>query len=141
MVLLGVRCSLRRSVQRVWELRPDARVRLRVAGKIGCCNAAGGGRAVAKMAAPLGKSAGNRRRERLIREEIIGHRMDARAGSVLGVVGRGSRGGTLAMFHQPAREHRAGVFVEPLVEQGADLLAEIDGVAKAGEFVGLQSGA
>jgi hypothetical protein len=27
-------------------------------------------------------------------------------------------GGTLALFHQPAREHRAGVFIKPLIISG-----------------------
>ena len=44
-----------------------------------------------------------------------------------------------ALLDEPARDQGVGVFVEPLVEEGRDLLAEIGGVAKAREFVGLQS--
>ena len=44
----------------------------------------------------------------------------------------------LALLDQPAGHHGVGVFVEPLVEQGGDLLAEIGRVAEAREFVALQ---
>jgi hypothetical protein len=81
---------------------------------------------------------GSRRRERLIREEIIGHRMRTGLGSGRGrVVGIGG-GGTLALFHQPAREHRAGIFIEPLIEQRSNFLAKVSGMTEAREFVGLE---
>ncbi len=38
----------------------------------------------------------------------------------------------------PAGNHGVGILVEPLVEQGRDLLAEIGGVTESGEFVALQ---
>ncbi|HYY72160.1 MAG TPA: hypothetical protein VE778_01070 [Candidatus Bathyarchaeia archaeon] len=50
----------------------------------------------------------------------------------------GSAGRPVALFDQPAREHGAGVFFHPLVEQGANLLAEIGGMGKAREFVTLE---
>ena len=45
---------------------------------------------------------------------------------------------TFALLDQPAGDHGVGVFVEPLVEQGRDLLAEIGRVTEAREFVALQ---
>jgi len=54
--------------------------------------------------------------------------------------GLGFRGehGALALLDQPAGDHGVGVFVEPLVEQGRDLLAKIGRVVEAREFVALQ---
>jgi hypothetical protein len=96
---------------------------------------------IQKTEKPSGSSAGNGRREHSISEEIIGHRLSvgrcAGGGPIVGT-GAGAVRGALAIFHQPAREHRAGVFVEPLIEQGANLLAGVGGVAKSGEFIGLQ---
>jgi hypothetical protein len=42
-----------------------------------------------------------------------------------------NKNGAFALFHEPAREHGGSVFLQPLIEEGADLLAEIGGVAKA----------
>jgi hypothetical protein len=73
----------------------------------------------------------------LIDEKIIGHGM-----RVLG--GAGGCGLAIflfvafAIFHEPAGQHGAGVFFEPLIEQAAHLLAEIGGVAETSEFIGLQ---
>jgi len=61
-----------------------------------------------KVAEVSKNSVGSRRMERLIREEIIGHRMRAGLGAGRGRVVCAGRGRTLALFHQPAREHRAG---------------------------------
>ena len=78
-----------------------------------------------------------------IRQKIIGHRM-AVCGSRFGggLVGRGlgfrGENRALALLDQPARDHGVGVFVEPLVKQGRDFLAEIGRVPEAGEFVALQ---
>src|SRR5690242_11128792 len=71
-----------------------------------------------------------------IRQKIIGHRMAVcgrRFGGGLVRRGLGFRGENraLALLDQPARDHGVGVFVEPLVEQGRDLLAEISRVAQA----------
>ena len=78
-----------------------------------------------------------------IRQKIIGHRMAVcgrRFGGGLVRRGLGFRGEdrALALLDKPARDHGVGVFVEPLVEQGRDLLAEIGRVAEAREFVALQ---
>ena len=78
-----------------------------------------------------------------IRQKIIGHRMavcGSRFGGGLVRSGLGFRGENraLTLFDQPARDHCVGVFVEPLVEQGRDLLTEIGRVTEAREFVALQ---
>ncbi len=123
------------------EMRSGVRGRTRTSELIGSETDAALGRASEKNAEDLGQCDGERRRERLVDdgvdEKIIGHRMR---------VGGGAGVGGLAIFlflafailHEPAGEHGAGVFVEPLVEQGADLLAEIGGVAEASEFIRLQ---
>jgi hypothetical protein len=94
-----------------------------------------------KSAEVSGHSAGNRRRERLIREEIIGHRMRASRGAGRGEFAEGMRSRALALFHQPAREHRTGIFFQPLIEQRAYFFAQICSMAKTGQFVGLQRSA
>src|SRR5271155_3261170 len=43
-----------------------------------------------------------------------------------------------ALVDQPAGEHGVGVFFEPLIEQCANFLADVGGVAEPGEFVALQ---
>lgn len=83
---------------------------------------------------------------RSIRKNIIGHGMAH--GTTSGVAVRGKQSLTrsgfgsarrpFALLDQPAREHGAGVLFHPLIEQGANLLAEIGGVAKAREFVTLK---
>lgn len=83
-------------------------------------------------------SVGSRRRERLIREEIIGHRMRTGLGTGRGRIVCAGGGRTLALFHQPAREHRAGVFVKPLIEQRSNFLTKVGGMTEPGEFVGLE---
>lgn len=47
-------------------------------------------------------------------------------------------GRAFALLDQPAREHGASVLLDPLVEQSANLLAEIGGMAKTREFVALE---
>ena len=44
----------------------------------------------------------------------------------------------VTLLDQPAGKHGAGVFVDPLVEQSANLLAEIGGMGKAREFIALE---
>ena len=85
-----------------------------------------------------------------IRKNIIGRRM--RHGTCHGM-GRGMavRGEQafarrvfrdarrpFALLDQPAREHGAGVFFNPLIEQSANLLTEIAGVGKTRELVALK---
>jgi len=59
----------------------------------------------------------------------------SRVGGLLRLRGKN---GALALLDQPAGDHGVGVFVEPLIEQGRDLLAEIGRVTEAREFVALQ---
>lgn len=77
-----------------------------------------------------------------IRQKIIGHRMAVcgrlGGGCVHGVLRFRGKNGALALLNEPAGDHGVGVFVEPLVEQGRNLLAEIGRVAEAGEFVALE---
>jgi hypothetical protein len=78
-----------------------------------------------------------------IRQKIIGHRMAVggnRFGRGLVRRGLGFRGanGAFALLDEPASDHGIGVFVEPLVEEGRYLLAEIGRMTKARELVALQ---
>jgi hypothetical protein len=92
-----------------------------------------------KKAAEVSKSSvGSRRRERLIREEIIGHRMRTGLGTGRRRIVCAGGGRTLALFHQPAREHRAGVFIKPLIEQRSNFLTKVGGMTETREFVGLE---
>jgi hypothetical protein len=80
-------------------------------------------------------------RNETIREKIIGHRMSVGAGGFgRGRIFRGEDG-ALAPLNQPASQHCGRVFLEPLVEQIGNLLAEIGSVSKAGKLIGLQSSA
>jgi len=74
-------------------------------------------------------SAWSRRRKHLIREEMIGHDMRAGLGNGRGRIVCVMGGSTLGFFQQPAREHRAGVFIEPLIEQRSHFLAKVGGMA------------
>jgi hypothetical protein len=71
------------------------------------------------------------RRDRPIRKKVIGHtRCDLRNA----LTGRSVFLHLLRAFpllHQPAREHRRGSFLHPLVEKAANLFAEIGGMAEA----------
>ena len=49
--------------------------------------------------------------------------------------------GTLPLLHEPSREHRDGVLLDPLVEKRSNLLAEIGSVAEPGEFEVLERSA
>jgi len=91
-----------------------------------------------KVAEVSKSSVGSRRRERLIREEIIGHRVHTGLGAGRGRIVCAGAGGTLALFHQPAREHRAGVFIKPLIEQRSNFLTKVSGMTETREFVGLE---
>ena len=91
-----------------------------------------------KVAKVSKNSVGSRRMEGLIREEIIGRGMRAGLGAGRGRVVCAGRGRTLASFHQPAREHRAGVFVKPLTEERSNFLTKVGGMTESREFVGLE---
>jgi hypothetical protein len=83
-----------------------------------------------------------RRRSRPLRKYIIGHEMASGVSLLRKDFFRrglfGNRRLPLALVHQQARHHGAGGFIDPLIEQRANLFAEIGGMAKTGEFVALQ---
>jgi hypothetical protein len=82
------------------------------------------------------------RRDRLIRENIIGHRRHATRRIAELRFARMRRilnpRRAFALFHEPSREHGGGVFIQPRIEQLANLLAEIGGVTQPREFVALE---
>ncbi len=90
------------------------------------------------------RAASNTRRDRLIRENIMGHstrvvrRMDGLRSAGLRDVLNARR--AFALLHEPPREHGGGILVEPAIEQLANLLAEIGGVAEPRQLVTLQRG-
>lgn len=46
--------------------------------------------------------------------------------------------GTFTLFQKPARQHRRGVFFDPLIEQRGNFLAEIGGVSQTRQLKALQ---
>jgi hypothetical protein len=46
--------------------------------------------------------------------------------------------GSFALLDEPARQHGTSVFLEPLIEKRANLLAEVGSVTQAREFVTLK---
>lgn len=82
------------------------------------------------------------RRDRLIRENIIGHRMRAARRIAVFRFARRRRvlnsQRVLALLHEPSREHGGGVFFQPGIKQLANFFAEICGVAEPREFVALE---
>jgi len=84
-------------------------------------------------------AAAARRFDRRLREKIIGHTMAVcRPGAVGGGLRLRRVNGGFALLHQPTSNHCGGVFLEPLIQQRSNFLAEIGGVAESSEFVGLQ---
>lgn len=76
------------------------------------------------------------RRNRAIREKIIGHRMGVfrRPGS-----GQLAGGFELAMFHEPAGQQSRGRFFHPLIDQSRNFLAQVGRMAQPGKFIALQT--
>jgi hypothetical protein len=56
--------------------------------------------------------------------------------------GRGSglfgEDGALALIHQPARQHGRGIFLEVLIQERSQFLAQIRRMSEAGKFIALQ---
>jgi hypothetical protein len=77
-------------------------------------------------------------RSGLLREKIIGHSVGSIEPRFCAGDGVLDLRRTLALLHQPARQHGRGVFFQPLVEQSTNLLAEIGGMTQARQFVRLQ---
>ena len=85
-----------------------------------------------------GSSTRSARRNDPIRKNVIGRSAalgSNRSGRRSGLF---AEDGAFALIHEPASEHGGGVFLEILVEEGAQFLAEIGGVSEAGEFVALE---
>src|SRR5208282_3631703 len=61
---------------------------------------------------------------------------------VFGTCGRGSslffKDSAFALIHQPACQHGRGVFLEVLIQERSQFLAQIGRVSEAGKFIGLQ---
>jgi len=74
-----------------------------------------------------------------IRQKVIGRTMAAWRSS-LGWCRFFHRSvhGEFPLLDKPASETGGGVFLEPLIEQGSDFLAQTGGVGQTGEFVGLE---
>ena len=57
--------------------------------------------------------------------------------------GRGSslfaEDGAFALIHQPARQHGRGIFLEVLIQECSQFLAQIRRMSEAGKFIALQS--
>ena len=89
------------------------------------------------------RAASNTRRDRLIRENIIGHwmrtarRIDGPRFAGLRRV-RSRRGAYTLLLYEPSREHGGGGFFQPHIEQLADFFAEICGVTEPRKFVTLE---
>jgi hypothetical protein len=77
-------------------------------------------------------------RNRLIRQEIIGHRMRRFGQQVAGrtAVLPGHR--ALALLDKQARQHGVGAFFHVNVQQLTDLLPNVRNMAQPGQFVALQ---
>jgi hypothetical protein len=79
-----------------------------------------------------------RRRDRPVRQNIIGHSISgpqqrvARAGRFLGAWRM------LPLLNQVAREHGCRVFLHPLIEKRGNLLAEIGRMVETREFIALE---
>jgi hypothetical protein len=80
-------------------------------------------------------------RDRTIRKKVNGHGMRALQRSLAGRSSLQHLRRTLGLFHQPAREHGASIFFNPLIEKSADLLAKIRGMTKPREFIALERSA
>jgi hypothetical protein len=88
------------------------------------------------------RAASYRRRDRWIRENIIGHGMPA-ARRIAGLrfarrrrVLNSQR--VLALLHEPSREHGGGVFFQPGIEQLANFFSEVGSVTEPRKFVALE---
>jgi hypothetical protein len=73
-----------------------------------------------------------------IRKNIIGHGMSIGRKQFVTRSRFRCPGKPLRLIHQQPREHSAGVFFDPLVQQRANFLAEIGGVTETREFITLQ---
>lgn len=74
-----------------------------------------------------------------IRKKIIGHDMAVCGQQFFGPSGlRTAHRRFFLVLEEPARQHGAGIFLQPLIEQRADFLPEIGSMTETGEFIALQ---
>ena len=78
------------------------------------------------------------RRDRPIRKKVIGHGMSVCRENFTRKRVFSHLLRAFPLLHQPARQHGRGIFLHPKVEKGANLLAQIGGMAKTREFIALQ---
>ncbi len=85
-----------------------------------------------------GSLTGSARRNDTIPQKVIGRT----APPVFGVRGCGNslftEHGAFALIHQPARQHGRGIFLEVLIQESSQFLAQIGRMSEAGKFVALQ---
>jgi hypothetical protein len=85
-----------------------------------------------------GSCAGSARRNDAISQKVIGRTSPF----VFGGCGRGcslfGEDGAFALIHQPTRQHGGGVFLEILIQERPQFLAQIRRVSEAGKFIALQ---
>jgi len=91
-----------------------------------------------KIAFPSSRASICVRRDRPIRKKIIGRSIAIFRDSFSGNGGFVNLLRAFPLLHQPARQHGRGILLHPQVEQCADLLAQIGGMAKPRKFVALQ---
>src|SRR5713101_2683321 len=78
------------------------------------------------------------RSNRPIRKKVIGHSRSYLRNTLTGQSVFLHLLRAFPLLHQPAREHRRGIFLHPLVEKAANLFAEVGGMSKTREFKALQ---
>jgi hypothetical protein len=85
-----------------------------------------------------GSHTGSARRNDTIPQKVIGRTTPL----VFRGCGRGSslfaEDGAFALIHQPARQHGRGVFLEVLIQERPQFLAQIRRMSEAGKFIALQ---
>lgn len=85
-----------------------------------------------------GSSTGSARRNDTIPQKVIGRTTPL----VFWGCGRGNslfaEDGALALIHQPARQHGRGIFLEVLIQERPQFLAQIRRMSEAGKFIALQ---
>ena len=91
-----------------------------------------------KIASTSSKTTVSGRRNRPIRQNIIGRATPMLRQRVAGVRLLLSVRRPFALLDQPAGEHGGGVFFHPLIEKRGNFLAEIGGMTKPREFVALE---
>jgi hypothetical protein len=85
-----------------------------------------------------GSPTGSARRNDTIPQKVIGRTTPL----VFGRCGRGgshfAEDGAFALIHQPASQHGRGIFLEVLIQERSQFLAQIRRMSEAGKFIALQ---